>query len=143
MRIVIMKHISSPNISQEFTLSGTGVSEGYLRDMTTFLTQLRFNVTSGSAANQFNSLLGYIASSLYGDIRAQLVKEVDQINHEHLSSAFYPTTFDIDIQHLHVKVTGQMRRFVGADLMSDVRETFLVAYIYEFGLLKITNLEKV
>ncbi|KTC73166.1 type IV conjugative transfer system protein TraE [Legionella bozemanae] len=132
-----------PKISQEFTLSGTGVSEGYLRDMTNFLTQLRFNVTSSSATYQFNALLAYVNPSLYGDIRAQLVKEVELINHEHLSSVFYPSTFEIDIKHLSVKVIGQMKRFVGADLMSDVRETFLVRYSYEYGLLKLTNLEKV
>lgn len=136
-------HFIPPKISQEFTLSGTGVSEGYLRDMTNFLTQLRFNVTSGSASYQFNALLGYVAPSLYGDIRAQLVKEVEQINHEHLSSVFYPSTFEMDIKHLSVKVIGQMKRFVGADLMSDVRETFLIRYSYEYGLLKLTNLEKV
>lgn len=136
-------HFIPPAISQEFTLSGTGVSEGYLRDMTTFLTQLRFNVTSSSASNQFNALLGYVASSLYGDIRAQLVKEVETINHEHLSSAFYPTTFEIDSKHLRVKVMGQMKRLVGADLMSDVRETFVITYVYESGLLKLTNIEKV
>ncbi|CAM2778934.1 type IV conjugative transfer system protein TraE [Legionella pneumophila] len=136
-------HFIPPKISQEFTLSGTGVSEGYLRDMTNFLTQLRFNITSSSATYQFNALLGYVAPSLYGDIRAQLVKEVEQINHEHLSSVFYPSTFEIDIKHLSVKVMGQMKRFVGADLMSDVRETFLIRYSYEYGLLKLTNLEKV
>ncbi|HAU1249863.1 TPA: type IV conjugative transfer system protein TraE [Legionella pneumophila] len=136
-------HFLPPKITQEFTLSGTGVSEGYLRDMTNFLTQLRFNITSSSATYQFNALLGYVAPSLYGDIRAQLVKEVEQINHEHLSSVFYPSTFEIDIKHLSVKVIGQMKRFVGADLMSDVRETFLIRYSYEYGLLKLTNLEKV
>ena len=137
-------HFIPPKISQEFTLSGTGVSEGYLRDMTNFLTQLRFNVTSSSATNQFNALLGYVAPSLYGDIRAQLVKEVEQIKHEHLSSVFYPSgNFEIDSKHLSVKVTGQMKRFVGAELMSDVRETFLIRYSYEYGLLKLTNLEKV
>ena len=136
-------HFIPPQISQEFTLSGTGVSEGYLRDMTTFLTQLRFNVTASSATFQFNSLLGYVAPSLYGDIRAQLVKEVEQINHEHLSSVFYPSNWEIDTKHLSLKVMGQMKRFVGADLMSDVRETFLIRYSYEYGLLKLTNLEKV
>ncbi|HBD7398699.1 TPA: type IV conjugative transfer system protein TraE [Legionella pneumophila] len=136
-------HFIPPKISQEFTLSGTGVSEGYLRDMTNFLTQLRFNVTSSSATYQFNALLAYVNPSLYGDIRAQLVKEVELINHEHLSSVFYPSTFEIDTKHLSVKVIGQMKRFVGADLMSDVRETFLVRYSYEYGLLKLTNLEKV
>lgn len=136
-------HFIPPAISQEFTLSGTGVSEGYLKDMTNFLTQLRFNVTSSSASAQFNALLAYVAPSLYGDIRAQLVKEVDQINHEHLSSVFYPSTFEIDIKHLSVKVIGQMKRLVGADLMSDVREIYLIRYSYESGLLKLTNLEKV
>lgn len=136
-------HFIPPKISQEFSVSETGVSESYLRDMTNFLTQLRFNVTSSSATYQFNALLGYVASSLYGDIRAQLIKEVDQINHEHLSSAFYPATFEIDNKHLNVKVKGQMKRFVGAEMMSDVRETYLIKYSYDYGLLKLTNLEKV
>lgn len=136
-------HFIPPKISAEFTLSATGVSESYLRDMTTFLTQLRFNVAPGSAVSQFNALLGYVAPSLYGDIRAQLVKEVEQINHEHLSSVFYPTSFEIDSKTYRVKVIGQMKRFVGADLMSDVREIFLIQYAYEYGLLKIKGIEKV
>lgn len=132
-----------PKISQEFTLSGIGVSDGYLRDMSNFLTQLRFNVTSSSAALQFNSFLGYVSSSLYGDMRAQLVKEVEQITHEHLSSVFYPMTYDIDNKHLSVKVSGLMKRFVGAEMMSETKEIFLVQYSYEYGQLKITNLSKV
>lgn len=136
-------HFLPPKISESFTLSGTGVSESYLRDMTTFLTQLRFNVTATSVTNQFNALLDYISPSIYGDIRGQLVKEVDQINHEHLSSAFYPTSFEIDAKHLKVKVIGQMKRFLGADLMSDARETYAISFSYESGLLKLMNLEKV
>lgn len=137
-------HFIPPKISEAFSLSNTGVSESYLRDMSSFLSQLRFNVTPSSATQQFNALLGYVDASLYGEMRVQLVKEVEQINHEHLSSVFYPSpSFEIDIKHLSVKITGQMRRFVGSELMSDVRETFLIKYAYEFGLLKITNLEKV
>ncbi|WP_298624843.1 type IV conjugative transfer system protein TraE [uncultured Legionella sp.] len=132
-----------PKISQEFTLSQTGVSDGYLRDMSHFLTQLRFNVTASSAALQFNVFLGYVSASLYGDIRAQLVKEVEQITHEHLSSVFYPTNYDIDNKHLSVKVAGLMKRFVGAEMMSEQRETFLIQYSYDSGQLKITNLSKV
>jgi conjugal transfer pilus assembly protein TraE len=136
-------HFIPPKISQEFSISEAGVSESYLRDMTNFLTQLRFNVTPSSVTTQFNALLGYVAPSLYGDIRAQLVKEVEQVNHEHLSSAFYPANFEIDSKHLSVKVSGQMKRFVGSEQMSEVRETFLINYAYEYGLLKLTNLEKV
>lgn len=136
-------HFLPPKISQEFSVSETGVSEGYLRDMTNFLTQLRFNVTPSSATFQFNALLGYVDASLYGDLRAQLVKEVEQVNHEHLSSAFYPVNFDIDIKHLNVKVRGQMRRMLGAEFMSEKQETFLIQYAYESGLLKLTNIEKV
>ena len=132
-----------PKISQEFTLSGTGVSDGYLRDMSHFLTQLRFNVTQSSAATQFNAFLGYVSASLYGEMRAQLVKEVEQITHEHLSSVFYPTGYEIDNKHLSVKVAGTMKRFVGAEMMSEQKELFLVQYSYEYGQLKITNLAKV
>lgn len=132
-----------PNISGAFSLSSTGVSEGYLIDMGRFHTQLRFNVSQSSATHQFNALLGHVHASIYGELRAQLVKEVEQINHEHLSAVFYPLDFDVDMKNLGVKVSGQMRRFVGSELMSEVRETFLVKYVYEAGLLKITNLEKV
>lgn len=136
-------HFIPPHITEAFTLSGAAVSDSYLRDMTSFLTQLRFNVTASSAIQQFNVLLGYTAPALYGELRAQLVKEVEQIKHEHLSSAFYPANFEIDNKHLSLKVSGQMKRFVGAELMSDVREHFLVSYAYEYGLLKLTNIEKV
>lgn len=136
-------HFIPPHITDAFTLSGVGVSDSYLRDMSSFLTQLRFNVTPGSSTPQFNVLLGYVAPALYGELRAQLVKEVEQIKHEHLSSAFYPSGFEIDNKHLSLKVTGQMKRFVGAELMSDVREKFLITYAYESGLLKLTSLQKV
>lgn len=136
-------HFIPPKITEAFTVSGVGVSDSYLRDMTSFLTQLRFNVTASSSALQFNALLGYVAPALYGELRTQLIKEIEQIKHEHLSSAFYPANFEIDNKHLSLKVTGQMKRFVGAELMSDVREKFLITYAYESGLLKLTNLEKV
>lgn len=132
-----------PHISGEFTLSGKGVSDGYLRDMTHFFSQLRFNVTASSAVGQFSSILNYVSPSLYGEFRAQLVKEIEQITHEHLSSVFFPTSYEVDNSHFNVKVSGEMRRFVGADLMSDVKETFLFKYSYDQGLLKITAIEKV
>lgn len=136
-------HFIPPKITQDFSLSNSGISEGYLRDMTHFLVQLRFNVTPNTAAFQFNELLNYLAPSLYGEIRAQLVKEVEQIKHEHLSIAFYPNSFDMDVKHLQVKVTGEMKRYVGADKMADAREIYLVQYAYDHGLLKIKNIEKV
>lgn len=136
-------HFIPPQISGAFSISRTGVSEGYLMDMSSYHTQLRFNVTQSSVTRQFNALLGHVHASLYGELRAQLVKEVEQINHEHLSAVFYPLDFDTDIKNLGVKVSGTMRRFVGGELMSEVKETFLVKYVYEAGLLKITNLEKV
>lgn len=132
-----------PKISQEFTLSGEGVSDSYLRDMSHFLTQLRFNVTQSSAATQFNVFLGYVSASLYGEMRAQLVKEVEQITHEHISCVFYPTGYDIDNHHLSVKVSGLMKRFVGAEQMTEQKEIFLIQYAYDSGQLKITNLVKV
>jgi len=136
-------HFIPPKITQDFSLSNTGFSESYLRDMTYFLVQLRFNVTPSSAAYQFNALLGYVAPSLYGEIRAQLVKEVEQIKHEHLSIVFYPVLIEIDSKQLSAKVSGQMKRSVGAELMSDVKEIYLLHFSNEQGLLKITNLEKV
>lgn len=136
-------HFLPLQITGAFSLSASGISEGYLRDMSSFLSQLRFNVTSSSANTQFNALLAYVAPSLYGELRAQFIKEIKDIQHEHLSSAFYPTSFEMDIKHLSVKISGQMRRLVGSDLMSDQRETFLMNYAYENGLLKLTNLERV
>ncbi|HRD70432.1 MAG TPA: type IV conjugative transfer system protein TraE [Legionella sp.] len=136
-------HFVPPQITQEFSLSNIGVSEGYLHDMSSFLMQLRFNVTPTSASYQFKTLFGYVASSLYGDIRAQLVKEVDLIQREHLSTVFYPMDIDVDSKNLMVKVSGQMKRSVGAELMSEVKETYLMRFAYEQGFLKITHLEKV
>ena len=136
-------HFIPPHITKEFSVSNAGVSESYLRDMTSFLVQLRFNVTPTSAQYQFNALLGYVASSLYGDIRAQLVKEVELIQQEHLSSVFYPALIELECKSLTAKVSGQMRRSVGSDLMSEVKETYLIHFAYEQGLLKITSLEQV
>lgn len=136
-------HFIPPHISKAFSVSNFGVSDGYLQDMTSFLVQLRFNVTPTSAQYQFNTLLGYVSSPLYGDIRAQLVKEVELIQQEHLSSVFYPTSIDVDNKHLIVKVSGQMKRLVGAELMSEVKETYKITFVYEYGLLKITSLEQV
>jgi conjugal transfer pilus assembly protein TraE len=136
-------HFLPLQVSGAFSLSASGVSEGYLRDMTNFLSQLRFNVNASSVNAQFNALLVYTAPSLYGELRAQLIQEIEAINHDHLSSVFYPINFEVDNKHLSVKVSGQMRRLVGRESMSDKHETFLMNYSYENGLLKLTNLEKV
>jgi conjugal transfer pilus assembly protein TraE len=136
-------HFLPPKITQEFSLSNTGVSEAYLWDMTYFLTQLRFNVTPTSAVYQFKSLLGYVDSSLHGEMHAQLVKEIEQIKHEHLSTVFYPEDKDVDMKNLIVRVSGQMKRLVGAELMSDKRETYEIQFSYDQGLLKIINLKQV
>jgi conjugal transfer pilus assembly protein TraE len=136
-------HFIPPHITQNFSLSKVAVSDTYLRDMSHFLIQLRFNITPNTANTQFNAFLNYIAPVLYGDIRSQLVKEMEQIKHEHLSIAFYPLSFDIDVKKFTVKVLGDMKRFVGSELMSETRETYLMEYTYENGLLKIKNIEKV
>ena len=136
-------HFIPPAVSEGFSLSSSGVSESYLHDMTLFLVQLRFNVTPSSGNYQFNTLLRYVAPSLYGVLRAQLVNEVEQMKKEHLSSAFYCSAIEINTQQLQVKVAGQMKRFVGAEQMSELKETYLFHFSYEQGLLKITNIEKV
>lgn len=135
-------HFIPPVVSNTFSLSKARVSETYLADMTNFLVNLRFNITPNTVKNQFNSLLGWVSPEFYGELRRQLVSEVEQIKHEHLSSAFYPLSLEIDTDKFVVKITGLMKRFVGADLMKDSRETFLIQYSYKNGLLTIKNIEK-
>jgi conjugal transfer pilus assembly protein TraE len=136
-------HFIAPRITHDFSISQSDVSDDYLRDMTSFLVSLRFNVTPSVTTEQFNDFLKYISPSLYGDIRAQLTKEIEDIKHEHLTTAFYPMNYEIDSKHLQVRVTGEMRRYVGSELMSDLREMFLIQYEYLHGLLKIKSIEKV
>ncbi|MCR9192816.1 MAG: type IV conjugative transfer system protein TraE [Gammaproteobacteria bacterium] len=111
-------HFIAPRTTHGFSISQSGVSDDYLRDMTSFITSLRFNVTPSATTEQFNDFLKYISPSLYGDIRVQLTKEIEDIKHEHLTTAFYPMNYEIDSKHLQVRVTGEMRRYVGAELMS-------------------------
>lgn len=122
-----------PVVEKSFWVTNAQVSAEYLSEMTAFFAYLRLNVTADSAASQHALLLRYTDPSYYNRLKGQLLQEADRLNEQHLSSAFFPVSVQVDSRHLTAFVTGDLQGSVGEIVLPLQRVKYKVTYRWVGG----------
>ncbi len=138
-RIVIIP----PLINQSFWVEQNAVSPEYLSQMTTFLAQLRLNLTASNAAYQRDALLRYTDPAYYGDLKTELVNEADHLEKTHTNLIFYPVEVTVDIQHFTTNITGDLSATVGNDLLPTQRISYQLGFRYSAGRLWLKSFNEI
>lgn len=135
--------ITPPVVNQAFWVEANAVSPEYLSQMTSFLTQLRLNLTPSNAEYQRETLLRYTDPAYYGDLKNELVSEADQLEKSHTSLIFYPVEVAVDAPNLVSRITGDLSATVGNDHLAAQRIHYQLKFRYGEGRLWLKSFEEI
>lgn len=135
--------IVPPNVEKSFWVSKASVSAEYLAEMAAFLAYLRLNATPSNLDEQASLLLGYTHPQYYNVLKALLIQEKERVNHEHITTAFYPTSTKVDTKTLKAIITGELKTNVGEASLPSRHVNYLITFRYEAWRLLVTSFEEV
>jgi len=122
-----------PVVEKSFWVTNSQVSAEYLSEMTAFFAYLRLNVTADNASSQHALLLRYTDPSDYNRLKGQLLQEADRLSEQHLSSAFFPASVQVDSPHLTAWISGDLHSSVGEMALPPQRVKYKVTYRWVGG----------
>lgn len=128
-----------PTIEKSFWVSSKQVSPEYLSEMTQFFTYLRFNLTPENASLQRETLLRYVDSAYYNQLKSQLIQEADQLVAQHISLTFYPVNIKVNAPKLQVIIEGDLKTNVGDAFLPTKRVKYLIYYAFTGGRLLVKS----
>lgn len=134
--------ISPPVISQAFSVSDKGVDESYLTQMAEYFVYLRFNVTPASVDRKFAELSEYANESNWTKFRPVLVKELEFIKDNNVSSQLDVTAIQANVESMLVKVKGTLQKNVGIRALEGEEQTYLVQMSYRYGFLQLDYIKR-
>ena len=138
-RIVIVP----PVIHQAFWVNSQTVSPEYLSQISSFLVQLRLNMTPSSAEYQREMLLRYTDPAYYGALKNELVEEADHLAKSHTSLIFYPVDISIDVSHLTAEISGDFSATVSNMPLPVQRLSYRLSYRYSQGRLWLQSFQEI
>lgn len=134
--------ILPPN-APSYWLSHRQVSNSYLTDMTHYLADLALNVTPDSAKFQREEILKFTDPKGYGSLKAALIACEDNIKQKNIATLFYAVDVQVDSKQLSCIITGDLKTFVGQQLTSTQRLSYLARFRYHNGKLLVVQFEEV
>lgn len=136
-RIVVVP----PDFRHGFWVTGRDVSASYLEEMALFLSGMQLTVSPASAAYQRDVILRYASPSHYGALKATLLEVEKMLIKQNVSTTFRPLKALPCSEDLTVDLTGDLMTWVGSKRISNVRETYRLAFILERGQLQLLSLQ--
>lgn len=131
------------SISKSFWVGSSEVSESYLAEMTNYFASLVLNITPDNAAYQRMELLKYTDPNSYGVLKNQLIVNEDRIKQNNITTSFYPNDIKVDVKHLTTVITGDLKTYVGSQMTSTIRQSYVTKYTYHQGRLLISQFNEV
>lgn len=107
--------ISPPRIEREFSVAGDHVSQSYLEQTATYLSDRLLSVSPASARQSFDSILPYLTTEpgMVKVIRDDLIRQAKAIEENDIYQIFYPLKVIISEKKGTIVVEGPLRRLVG------------------------------
>lgn len=130
-------------IKEPFTIKGKKLSAEYLRQMSDYFAALVLNVTPESMTDKTNSILRYVHPSVYGEMKAYLFNEANNLKRNQQSRFFTPTNFDVDEEQNKVIVEGDETHLIGKLEAFRERRRYALTFSYEHGQLYLNSFYKI
>ena len=131
-----------PKVSSKITVSNSSVNDAYLQQMAEYFLLLKLNVSPASIVHNHDQLLNYVDSSSYHEVQSALRHEAKYIHKDDISSSFAITDVAISNPTLQVKISGQLKKWVGARQLETQRATYLVSMKYD-NTIALISIEKI
>lgn len=132
-----------PEISKSFWVDGHHVSPEYLSEMAHFFVNLRLTASPGNIGAQHRTLLRYVDSASYSDIRSQLQLEAERIKSFGITTSFYTNNVTVANDQWLTRVSGDLHTTIGNELQPVQHITYQIAFSYDAGRLLVKSFEEI
>jgi len=135
--------IVPPLLEKSFWVDTNRVSATYLEQMASFFAQLALTVSPSSVDKNHEVLLQYTHPLGYGKLKADLLQKSEKIKAQHVSTVFYPVSFDVNTQDFSVIITGDFMRLIGQEKLPALRKRYRVNFVYNQGQLTVNTFKEI
>ena len=131
--------VLQPVLRTPLTLSSAGVSREYLEAVTRDAAVLTLNRTPQSLDYWMKSVLEMVHPSAYGQVKADLLKIIDDQRGTSIAQFFTVESLKVDTDGLTSEVTGVLHTMVGRQEVSATSKTFHYGWVYNGLSLKLVQ----
>jgi len=131
--------VLQPVLRTPLTLSSAGVSREYLEAVTRDAAVLTLNRTPQSLDYWTKAVLEMVHPSAYGQVKADLMKIVDDQRGSSIAQYFTMESLKVDPEGLTSEVTGVLHTMVGRQEVSATSKTFHYGWVYNGLSLKLVQ----
>jgi conjugal transfer pilus assembly protein TraE len=131
--------VLQPVLRTPLTISSAGVSREYLEAVTRDAAVLTLNRTPQSLEYWMTSVLELVHPSAYGQVKADLMKIVEDQRGSSIAQFFTIESMKVDPEGLTSQVTGVLHTMVGRQEVSAHPKTFRYGWVYNGLSLKLVQ----
>ena len=131
--------VLQPVLRTPLTISSAGVSREYLEAVTRDAAVLTLNRTPQSLEYWMTSVLEMVHPSAYGQVKADLLKIVDDQRGSSIAQFFTVESIKVDPDGLTSQVSGVLHTMVGRQEVSANPKTFRYGWVYNGLSLKLVQ----
>lgn len=122
--------VLQPVLRSPVAISSSGVSRDYLEMITRDVAVLTLDRSPQNLDYWMNSVLAITSPRTQGQVKADLLKIIDEQRGSSISQFFTIQTLEIDPAHLTSEVSGDLHTVVGDKVVSNERRTFRYTWEY-------------
>ncbi|OPY70744.1 MAG: TraE protein [Syntrophorhabdaceae bacterium PtaU1.Bin034] len=134
--------IVPPVVNTRFELSGSRLSDEYVKVMTRYVMSLAANYTPVTARSNFDELLGLYDSGSYAEGKRTFYRLADTVETARVTASFFVQKITVDENKKEILVEGVRRLTANEQKVEEGPETYVIDYGNDNGRFAITNLSR-
>lgn len=134
--------IVPPVVNTRFEISGSRLSDDYVKLMTRYIMSLAANYTPTTARSNFDELLSLYDPDSHGEGQKTLYKLADTVETAHVTGSFFIQKITIDENRRQILVEGARRLTANEQKVEEGPETYVIDYGNKNGRFVIVNLSR-
>jgi type IV conjugative transfer system protein TraE len=134
--------VTPMTIKNSFWVDDENVSDEYLIEMGTFISQLSLDVTPINVDYQQKMLLKYACSSAFGQLQNESGAYAVRIKENSASSMFEVRQFTPDSKRNRIAMHGDLSTFVGDKRVSKVPKIYAITFENKSGTVKFCGMKE-
>lgn len=134
--------ITPPQLTKEFWVSGSDVSQDYLEQMAYWYTGLALNITPQVSKYQNDLFLKYADPASSGRLAAEAGARAEFLNKNNAATVFSTRTIAADMPTKRVAVTGTLTTYVADKRVSERNATYMIGFNYINGQLYVSDFKE-
>jgi conjugal transfer pilus assembly protein TraE len=119
-----------PTLEKPLTISSAGVGSEYLEFVTRDVALMLLNRSPEALDYWMEAILKIADPGKRGALKAELMKIVEEQRGSDVTQAFVITAMEVDAQALTSDVTGQLKTFVGQQVIASDKRRFRLTWTY-------------